>query len=140
MSSDAKKSNLVDNKLSFEGNLQKSESVAAMEEPHYSDMTLAALVKNHGWHYHDAKRPQRGVERLFAGMGPDGVMVPNGERYLGADYSADPESRRYIALHYGLDLLKDWDGREGTPAEIAAQVNEWAEHYALMTRIKLKAA
>ncbi|WP_354859830.1 hypothetical protein [Acetobacter fabarum] len=107
---------------------------------HYSDQTLAALVEHHGWHYYNPNRPASGVERLFAGLGPDGDMVPNGARYLGANYSKDPESRRYIALHYGFDLLKDWDGREGTPAEIAAQVNKWAEQYVQMERAKLKAA
>lgn len=111
-----------------------------VEELHYSHQTLAALVKYHGWQYYDAQRPQNGVERLFVGMAADGMMVPNGARYLGANYSKDPESRRYIALHYGFDLLKDWDGREGTPAEIAAQVNKWAEQYVQMERAKLKAA
>ena len=111
-----------------------------LEDDHYSDQTLAALVKYHGWQYYDAQRPQNGVERLFVGMAADGMMVPNGARYLGANYSKDPESRRYIALHYGFDLLKDWDGREGTPAEIAAKVNKWAEHYVKMKRVSLQAA
>ena len=110
------------------------------EGPHYSDLTLAALVEHHGWHYHNPNWPASGVERLFAGLGADGEMVPNGARYLGANYSEDPESRRYIALHSGFDLLKDWDGREGTPAEIAAQVNKWAEQYVQMERAKLEAA
>ncbi|GAB3588671.1 hypothetical protein [Acetobacter peroxydans] len=111
-----------------------------LEDAHYSDQTLAALVKYHGWSHCDPKRPKGGVERLFAGLGADGDLVPNGARYLEANYSNDPESRRYIALHYGFDLLKDWDGREGTPAEIAAQVNKWAEQYVQMERAKLKAA
>ena len=109
-------------------------------ELHYSDLTLAALVEHHGWHYHNPNRPASGVERLFVGIAADGMMSPNGARYLGANYSEDPESRRYIALHSGFDLLKDWDGREGTPEEIAAQVNKWAEQYAQMERVKLKAA
>ncbi|MBS0988636.1 hypothetical protein JK182_08155 [Acetobacter okinawensis] len=111
-----------------------------VEELHYSDLTLAALVEHHGWHYHNPNRPASGVERLFVGIAADGMMSPNGARYLGANYSQDPESRRYIALHSGFDLLKDWDGREGTPEEIAAQVNKWAEQYAQMERVKLKAA
>ena len=111
-----------------------------VEGPHYSDLTLAALVERYGWQYYDAQRPQNGVERLFVGIAADGMMSPDGARYLSANYSADPESRRYIALHYGFDRLKDWDGREGTPAEIAAQVNKWAEQYAQMERAKLKAA
>ncbi|MFT8419851.1 MAG: hypothetical protein ABF636_13635 [Acetobacter sp.] len=109
-------------------------------ELHYSDLTLAALVEHHGWHYHNPNRPASGVERLFVGIAADGMMSPNGARYLGANYSADPESRRYIALHSGFDLLKDWDGREGSPEEIAAQVNKWAEQYAQIEQAKLKAA
>ena len=119
---------------------RKTTCFVELENAHYSHQTLAALVKYHGWQYYDAQRPQNGVERLFVGMAADGEMVPDGARYLGANYSKDPESRRYIALHYGFDLLKDWDGREGTPAEIAAQVNKWAEQYVQVERAKLKAA
>ncbi|MCP1244092.1 hypothetical protein GOB86_14675 [Acetobacter lambici] len=120
--------------------ISPSSSQGNVERLHYSDLTLEALVNNHSWEYCDAQHLQNGVKRLFVGIAPDGMMIPNGARYLGVNYSADPESRRYIALHYGPDLLKDWDGREGTPAEIAAKVNEWAVQYSLTERAKLGTA
>lgn len=117
-----------------------SSSQGSEDELHYSDLTLAALVEHYDWQYCDTQHPQNGVERLFVGTSADGMMVPNDARYLGANYSADPDSRRYIALYYGRDLLKDWDGREGTPAEIAAQVNKRADPYVQMKWTTVKAA
>lgn len=90
-------------------------SQGSEDEPHYSDLTLAALVEHYGWQYCDTQHPQNGVERLFVGTSADGMMVPNDARYLGANYSADPESRRYIALYYGCALLKDWEGAVHRP-------------------------
>ena len=111
-----------------------------LEDAHYSDQTLAALVKYHGWSHCDPKRPKGGVERLFKGQAPDGMLVPDGARYLVAGYAADPESRRYISLYSGWDLVADFDGRNGSPAEIARQLNERAEQYARQQQAQFKAA
>ncbi|RFD18472.1 hypothetical protein DY926_16455 [Komagataeibacter melaceti] len=113
---------------------------AEPEDAHYSDQTLAALVKCHGWRYRDVKQPQNGVERLFDGLAHDGMVVPDGARYLLANYSEDPERRRYIALYAGWELLGDWDGRNGSPEDIASRLNERAEHYVQLERVRPEAA
>lgn len=111
-----------------------------LEDAHYSDQTLAALVRYHGWSYCHPQRPEGGVKRLFKGQAPDGMLVPDGARYLVAGYAADPERRRYIALHSGWDLVVDFDGRNGSPAEIAQRLNACAEQFARQQLAQLEAA
>jgi hypothetical protein len=105
-----------------------------LEDAHYSDQTLAALVKYHGWNYCDPQRPEGGVKRLFSGLKPDGALD------LVAGYAADPERRRYIALYSGWDLVVDFDGRNGSPAEIAQRLNACAEQYARQQQAQFEAA
>ncbi|WP_225063041.1 hypothetical protein [Komagataeibacter rhaeticus] len=128
------------NRQCVEGGLAEVGCAVELQDAHYSDQTLAALVERHGWRYQDATQPQNGVERLFDGLAHDGMVVPDGARYLLANYAADPERCRYIALYAGWELLGDWDGRNGSPVEIASRLNERAEQYARSERGALEAA
>lgn len=100
--------------------------------PHYSDQTLAALIADYGWRQTTASS----VVRQFVGVGPDGMMAPHGERDLLAGYNADIERRRYIAVTLGDQIIADFDGREGSPQEIAAALNLAAANYADEQRVK----
>ena len=84
-----------------------------LEDAHYSDQTLAALIRYHGWRYGDSKRPADGVKRLFSSLTLDGALD------LVAGYAADPERRRYISLYAGAKPVVDSDGRYASPAQIA---------------------
>ncbi len=104
-------------------------------EPHYSDLTLQALVDNHGWKaaYFDGPGDAGkvvSVSREFAGVGPLGTMItPDGMRRLFAGYGKDRERRRYIELTLGDTVVGDWDGRDQDPAAVAALVNAAAEKF-----------
>lgn len=112
------------------------------EQPHYSDLTLKALIDNHGWapgYFEGAGNAGRmvSVSRSFVGVGTIGGMaVPDGTRRLFAGYTRDIDSRRYIVLTLGDAEISDWDGRDQDPAAIARQVNESAEKFADDRRAK----
>lgn len=110
------------------------------QQPHYSDLTLQALMDNHGWERGYALGPEGGltsVRREFAGVGPlGGMAVPDGTRRLYAGYHDDSQSRRYIALELGDKQIADLDGRDASPAEIARLINLKAEQFADLARLK----
>ena len=83
-----------------------------LEDAHYSDQTLAALIRYHGWRYGDSKRPADGVKRLFSSL----------------------------TLYAGEKLVVDFDGRNGSPAEIAKRLNASAEQYASQQQAQFEAA
>lgn len=109
------------------------------QQPHYSDLTLQALMDNHGWERGYAQGPGGGltsVRREFVGVGPlGGMAVPDGTRRLYAGYHDDSQSRRYIALELGDKQIADLDGRDASPAEIARLINLKAEQFADEKRV-----
>lgn len=118
----------------------ESENLAEQDE-HYSNLTLDALVKNHGWEVAYSDLHQKGqvdaVGRMFDGVGPLGTMnTPNGERRLIAGYGADPDNRRYLALTLGDKAIIDIDGRKQSPDETAKLINSNAEAFADQERVK----
>nr|BCT99949.1 DUF1738 domain-containing protein [uncultured bacterium] len=123
--------------LAFEQKQVQEQEQSQVQQPeqHYSDLTLQALVDNHGWDiaYSGLQEPGRvdSVHRTFEGVGPLGTMnTPNGERRLSAGYHDDPASRRYVTLKMGDQLIGDADGRGQDPEEVARQINARAEQYA----------
>lgn len=103
--------------------------------PHYSALTLRALIDHHGWQ----PAPSRGagaelssVYREFLGVGTLGEsLVPDGApRRLSAGYDADASRRRYIALTLGDTLIVDLDGRDASAQHIARLLNLRAEQFA----------
>lgn len=111
------------------------------EQQHYSDLTLKALIDNHGWapgYFEGAGNTGRmvSVSRSFVGVGPGGTVVPDGSRRLFAGYTLDIDRRRYIGLSLGDDEINNWDGRDQDPAAIARQVNDAAEKFADEQRAK----
>ncbi len=116
-------------------------SRAQQPEQHYSDLTLNALVENHGWEvaYSGLREAGRvdSVSRMFDGVGPLGTQVtPEGERRLSAGYNEDSERRRYITLKLGDEVIVDVDGRDQNPVDVARQINTRAEQYADQRRIQ----
>lgn len=111
-------------------------------EPHYSDLTLQALIDNHGWKaaYFDGPGDSGkvvSVAREFVGVGPLGTTItPDGMRRLSAGYGKDRARRRYIELSLGDTVIGDWDGRDQDPAAVAALVNEAAEKFVNEKRAK----
>lgn len=121
--------------------LNEIEDQLSEQDEHYSNQTLDALVKNHGWEVAYSDLHQKGqvdaVGRMFDGVGPLGTMnTPNGERRLLAGYGADPDSRRYIALTLGDKNIIEIDGRKQSPDEAAKLINSSAEVYADQERVK----
>lgn len=120
---------------------EKEQTQVQQSEQHYSDLTIQALVENHGWEvaYTGLQEPGRvdSVKRSFEGLGPQGGhILPNGERSLYAGYHDDAENRRYITLKLGDQVIGDADGRDQNPQEIARQINAKAEQYADERRVK----
>jgi hypothetical protein len=111
------------------------------EQQHYSDLTLKALIDNHGWapgYFEGAGNTGRmvSVSRSFVGVGPGGTVVPDGSRRLFAGYALDIDRRRHIGLSLGDDEINNWDGRDQDPAVIARHVNDAAEKFADEQRAK----
>lgn len=108
-------------------------------EPHYSDLTLQALIEHHGWERGYSLGPSdelSSVSRTFVGVGRlGGMAVPDGARRLYAGYAADAERRRYIALTLGDARILDLDGRDASPADIARLINLKAEQFADEKRV-----
>jgi hypothetical protein len=106
-----------------------TEDSGAADGEHYSDLTLKALIANHGWEA--TGEHLQSVRRSFIGVGHiGGMIVPDGRRNLVAGYSSDAARRRYIALTLGDSTITDLDGRGEDPADVARQINAAAERYA----------
>jgi len=122
------------------GKSEELEPEPKAAESHYSDLTLQALIDNHGWEvgYNLGENGAlSSVRRPFAGVGAvGGTAVPDGTRYLYAGYGAEDGRRRYIELTLADKKIRDWDGRDLDPTEIAAQVNAAAENFADEARAK----
>ncbi|KAF1702887.1 hypothetical protein [Pseudoxanthomonas kaohsiungensis] len=103
-------------------------------QPHYSDLTLQALIDNHGWEPAYSLGPNKelsSVRRSFVGVGAlGGTTIPDGTRRLHVGYELDGDRRRYVSLTLGDSTIVSLDGRDASPAEIAMLVNLKAEQYA----------
>lgn len=106
------------------------------QQGHYSDRTMQALIDRHGWTPTDPDRPLDNVGKVYEGVGPNGMIAPNGERRLIAGYNADRERRRYVAVALGDNTIADFDGREAAPEEVAARLDLAAATYADEQRVK----
>jgi hypothetical protein len=117
--------------VSDPGEVPAAEKPGVPEDEHYSDLTLKALIANHGWEATGDQDRLQSVRRTFVGVGHiGGMVVPDGQRNLVAGYSSDAARRRYIALTLGDTVITDIDGRGEDPGDVARRINAAAERYA----------